>query len=84
MKRDKNDDKRLEVKNNWKKSRWVQRQERKKPRYFCTNCLHKFRTGKFWWNDYKEYDDICPYCGAVGETFEELCDDYKSMVEKGF
>lgn len=61
-------------------SRWFIRQNRKAPKYFCTNCFNLFRTGRFSHRDSLFYDDVCPNCGAIGLTFEELADEYKDLA----
>lgn len=63
-------------------SRWHIRQSKKAPRYFCTNCLKLFRTGRFGRFDDIMYDDICPYCGAPGSDLAELAELYKSEIMK--
>ena len=63
-------------------SRWFIRQSKKAPRYFCTNCLKLFRTGKFSRFDSIMYDDICPNCGAPGSDLTELAELYKSEILK--
>lgn len=63
---------------------WERRIGKKKPKYFCDNCLKFFYTGKFWWNDSKIYDDVCPYCGAIGLTFEELGKEYIDLLNDNF
>nr|DAR44975.1 MAG TPA: RUBREDOXIN REDUCTASE, RUBREDOXIN 2 DEGRADATION, IRON-SULFUR PROTEIN, OXIDOREDUCTASE [Caudoviricetes sp.] len=60
--------------------KWLSRQNKKEPRYFCLNCLQLFRTGKFSRFDLSIYDDVCPYCGAIGLTFKELAEEYKELV----
>ena len=52
-----------------------------KPRYFCPNCLRLFRTGKFSRFDLSLYDDVCPYCGAIGYDFNELAEEYKKIID---
>lgn len=61
-------------------SRWFIRQSRKTPKYFCTNCLKLFRTGRFGRKDSIMYDDVCPNCGAIGLTLEELSEEYKDLA----
>lgn len=61
-------------------SNWHQRQNKKAPRFFCTNCLRLFRTGRFERTEPKQYENVCPYCGAVGLTFEELAELFKEMA----
>lgn len=60
--------------------RWFIRQSRKAPRYFCTNCLRLFRTGRFGRFDSMLYDDICPNCGAPGSDLTELAELYKDEI----
>ena len=55
------------------------KKKEKKPRYFCENCGNFFCTGKFDKNDHEMYDDVCPYCGAIGLTFEELGNEYREL-----
>lgn len=61
-------------------SKWLESQDKKEPRYFCPNCLQLFRTGKFSRFDLNIYDDVCPYCGAIGCSFNELAKEYKELV----
>lgn len=61
-------------------NRWFVRQQMKKHRYFCDNCLHSFRTGKFSRFDSQLYDDVCPNCGAIGLTFEEAIDELRDYI----
>ena len=63
-------------------SKWLERQNKKEPRYFCLSCLRLFRTGKFSRFDLNIYDDVCPYCGDIGCDFKELAKEYKEMVIK--
>lgn len=60
--------------------KWFVRQQMKKHRYFCTNCLNSFRTGRFSRFDSYIYDDVCPRCGAIGLTFEETIDELKDYI----
>lgn len=62
-------------------SKWTIRQNRKEPNYFCNNCLNSFRTGRLSFWDGIYYDDICPYCGAIGMDFQELVREYKLLAE---
>ena len=59
---------------------WFDKQNRKTPKYFCANCFKLFRVGRFSRKDSFIYDDICPNCGAIGLTLEELADEYKDLV----
>ena len=61
-------------------SKWLERQNKKEPKYFCPNCLQLFRTGKFSRFDLSIYDDVCPYRGAIGYDFGELAAEYKELV----
>lgn len=61
-------------------SKWLERQDKKESRYFCPNCLQLFRTGKFSRFDLNIYDDVCPYCGAIGCSLKELAKEYKELV----
>lgn len=61
-------------------SKWLEKQNKKEPRYFCSNCLRLFRTGKFSRFDLNIYDDVCPHCGAIGCDFKELAEEYKELV----
>ena len=67
--------------NPWQ-NRWYKHQKRKPYRYFCENCWALFRTGRFSRFDSMMYDDICPYCGAPGMTFEELAQEYKDLAKE--
>lgn len=60
--------------------KWFVRQSRKAPRYFCLNCLKTFRTGKFSRFDSRFYDDVCPNCGGIGSTLEEVAEAYKDLL----
>ena len=64
-----------------KPRKWFIRQNKKEPRYFCPNCLRLFRTGKFSRFDLSLYDDVCPYCGAIGYDFNELAEEYKKIID---
>lgn len=64
-----------------KPRKWFTRQNKKEPRYFCLNCLRLFRTGKFSRFDLSLYDDVCPYCGAIGCDFKELAEEYKKIID---
>lgn len=61
-------------------NRWFARQCKKSPKYFCINCFKLFRTGRFSRRDSFMYDDVCPNCGAIGLTLEELADEYKDLA----
>ena len=61
---------------------WFERQNAKRPRYYCDNCGKRFYTGRFSRKDPKIYDDVCPNCGAIGMTFEELIDTYEEMMSQ--
>lgn len=63
----------------FKKNKWLERQDKKDPKYFCLNCGTKFRTGKFSRFDSYLYDDICPWCGCPGENFESLIHEYLEL-----
>lgn len=65
----------------WKRD-WFVKQNQKEPKYFCTNCYNLFRTGKFGRFDNPMYDDVCPNCGAIGLTLEELADEYKDLMKE--
>lgn len=43
-------------------------------RYSCQNCGKLFNTGKFDDSDSDIYDNICPNCGAVAVSIDELLD----------
>ena len=60
-------------------NRWWKKQQKKEPRYFCLNCYTLFRTGKYDRRDWDEYDDVCPHCGAPGETLKSLAEEYKDL-----
>lgn len=64
------------------KTKWLKRQEKKAPRYFCLNCMTLFRTGKFSRFDSYYYDDVCPYCGGIGSDLTELSEAYKELVKE--
>lgn len=61
-------------------SDWFARQCKKSPKYFCINCFKLFRTGRFSRRDSFMYDDVCPNCGAIGLTLEELADEYRDLA----
>ncbi len=65
----------------WQNS-WFEKQNAKSPRYYCANCGKRFFTGRFSRRDPKIYDDVCPNCGAIGMTFEELIDTYEGMMSQ--
>lgn len=62
------------------KTNWLKRQEKKAPRYYCLNCDHLFRTGKFSRFDSHYFDDVCPNCGGLGSDFTELAEAYKDLL----
>lgn len=66
----------------YKPSKWLKRQRKKAPRYFCLNCMSLFRTGKFSRFDSRYYDDVCPHCGGIGSDLTETAEAYKELVKE--
>lgn len=63
-------------------NKWYVKQNRKEHKYFCDNCYNTFRTGKFSRFDSNMYDDVCPNCGALGITFEELVREFRILASE--
>ena len=61
-------------------NRWFQKENSKEPRYYCFNCGRLFRTGRFSRKDSMVYDDVCPYCEAIGSTFTETVEYFKEEL----